>query len=107
MGLDEGMPSATDEFRVFYTERIKTSATFSVRGTTGHGSQFLESTAGEKVARLLSAVYSHRDRQLQTMRETGNENVGVANLTIINGGLQGNVVCGPSVDSCALFSIVP
>ena len=91
MALDEGLTSSSEEFRVFYTERIKTAAEFSLRGQTGHGSQFLENTAGEKVNKLLTEVYSFREKEWKNQNELS-DNVSLINLTMMDGGLQGNVV---------------
>ena len=93
-GLDEGVVSPTDEFLMFYAEQIKTAAEFTVRGQAGHGSQFLENTAGEKVSRLLAEIYAHRAEEFKKSKgtTTDQKNVGVANLTMMRGGLQDNVV---------------
>ena len=91
MALDEGMPSSTNEFRLSYSELIRTSTIFAILGQSGHGSQFLDNTAGEKLMRLLNIIYKHRDSEF-AKKLAGNPKFCVANITMLRGGFQDNVV---------------
>lgn len=66
-----------------------------ISGTAGHGSLLLQSTAGEKLNRILSEYIQFRNKEYRKL--TGNPKLSIgdvttANLTVINGGLQRNVV---------------
>lgn len=62
-------------------------------GQSGHGSSPLENTCGEKVRYLLDKFMDYRRNEIN--RVMGNVNLGDVtgvNLTMINGGIQTNVV---------------
>lgn len=62
-------------------------------GQSGHGSAPLENTAGEKVRHILDRFMDYRSNELSKI--TGESNIGNVtniNLTMINGGVQTNVV---------------
>uniref|UniRef100_A0A6I8PNG7 N-acyl-aliphatic-L-amino acid amidohydrolase n=1 Tax=Ornithorhynchus anatinus TaxID=9258 RepID=A0A6I8PNG7_ORNAN len=48
--LDEGLANPTDTFTVFYSERSPWWIRVKSSGKPGHGSRFIEDTAGEKLA---------------------------------------------------------
>ena len=48
-GLDEGIAAPGDEIPVFYGERNVFWIRITCPGSPGHGSRFLDNTAGEKV----------------------------------------------------------
>lgn len=91
--LDEGIASPSDTYRVFYAEKHKVSTRFTITGTSGHGSQFLMNTAGEKLRRLLDIAYDFRESEEKKLREgIPFGQVIVTNLTMLRGGVQNNVV---------------
>ncbi len=47
--LDEGLANPTEEFSLFYGERVQWWITVKFTGNTGHGSRFIENTAAEKL----------------------------------------------------------
>nr|CAI5820087.1 unnamed protein product [Callosobruchus analis] len=93
--LDEGMASETEEFALFYGERSIWQITFYCPGHTGHGSLLLENTPGEKVAYLLKKIYEFRKTQQDKLRDNPTMTLGdvtTANVTVMNGGVQPNVI---------------
>jgi aminoacylase len=79
-------------YRAFYAERSKTSTRFTIRGRSGHGSQFLEDTVGEKLRRLLDTVYDMREAERQRRDGPNDGHLTAINLTMLQGGVQNNVV---------------
>ncbi|KAJ2334344.1 adenylate cyclase, partial [Coemansia sp. RSA 2673] len=97
--LDEGMANPGDALRVFYGERAPCWVKFVAHGNTGHGSQFIEGTAAEKLLPIIDHLMQFRQAQLQvfkTPREDGSArtlgDVTTANLTLLQSGVQQNVV---------------
>ncbi|XP_028142367.1 aminoacylase-1 isoform X4 [Diabrotica virgifera virgifera] len=93
--LDEGMASPTNEYPVFYAERIIWQMHIHCPGHPGHGSLLLENTAGEKVAHFLNKLYEFRKTQQQKLKENPNFTIGdvtTVNLTQVQGGVQPNVI---------------
>ena len=92
--LDESCASPTTRYILHYSEKYIASARFHVEGRTGHASRFIDDTAGEKLARLLTEVYSLRSRELAKVRSgIPDGECTSANLTVITGGQQVNMVC--------------
>lgn len=93
--LDEGLASATDEFPVYYAERSIWRVTYNCTGTAGHGSLLLKNTAGEKVNYILNQMTELRRSEAKKLDSNPNFTIGdvtTINLTMINGGVQSNVV---------------
>ncbi|KAJ2325328.1 adenylate cyclase [Coemansia sp. RSA 2702] len=97
--LDEGMANPGDHVRVFYGERAPCWVTFTAHGSTGHGSQFIEDTAAEKLAPIIDHMMRFRREQLAEFRRPRADgsartlgDVTTANLTRLGGGVQHNVV---------------
>ncbi|KAJ1818498.1 adenylate cyclase, partial [Coemansia sp. RSA 2599] len=97
--LDEGMANPEPVLRVFYGERAPCWIKFIARGNAGHGSQFIEDTAGEKLAAVISRMLRFRKEQLEVLslpREDGSRrtlgDVTSTNLTLLQSGVQHNVV---------------
>lgn len=66
-----------------------------ISGAAGHGSLLLQNTAGEKLYRILSEYLQFRNKQYRKLIGNPKLTIGdvtTVNLTVINGGLQGNVV---------------
>lgn len=64
-------------------------------GTTGHGSMMFKDTAGEKLSYMISKFMSFREAEIQklvTNPEWEIGNVTSVNLTMLEGGVQNNVV---------------
>lgn len=63
------------------------------RGQSGHGSAPLENTCGEKVRYLLDRFMDYRSNEISKINEKVYAgDVTNVNLTMINGGIQTNVV---------------
>lgn len=68
---------------------------FNCTGTAGHGSLLLKNTAGEKVNYILNQMTELRKSEAKKLDSNPNFTIGdvtTINLTIINGGVQSNVV---------------
>ncbi|KAL7058202.1 hypothetical protein AAHC03_016631 [Spirometra sp. Aus1] len=94
--LDEGIPSPTEDYIAFYEERSPWWLRIVCHGTAGHGSIFLEDTAFEKLHFMLTKVLELRTAEKKRLEEcfgpTGLGNVITANVTVLRGGVQTNVV---------------
>ncbi|KAF5277868.1 hypothetical protein FQA39_LY06020 [Lamprigera yunnana] len=92
-GLDEGYPGEGNTHLAFYGERLAWSFYIHVPGTSGHGSELLSNTSGEKVTYLLNKIYSFR--RLERKKVHNVKDLGEAttiNVTAITGGVQVNVI---------------
>ncbi|PVV02090.1 hypothetical protein BB560_003466 [Smittium megazygosporum] len=97
--LDEGILGAHDKYIFLYAERTINQVRFTTHGNTGHGSQFIEETAIEKMMPIVNAVMERREINKKALHalETDESNmrsgeVTSINLTEFNGGKQANVV---------------
>lgn len=93
--LDEGIASPDEILPVFYAERCVWRVIFKCNGTTGHGSLLHENTAGEKIRRILDRFMDYRAQQVELLKNNPEYSIGdvtTVNLTILNGGVQSNVV---------------
>ncbi|KAJ2883521.1 adenylate cyclase [Coemansia asiatica] len=97
--LDEGMANPEPELRVFYGERAPCWIKFIARGNAGHGSQFIDDTAGEKINAVIGRMLTFRKEQMAVLgerREDGSYrtlgDVTSTNLTLLESGVQHNVV---------------
>ncbi|KAJ2746544.1 adenylate cyclase [Coemansia sp. BCRC 34301] len=97
--LDEGMANPGPALRVFYAERAPCWVKFRAHGNTGHGSQFIDGTAAEKLVPVIDHLMRFREEQRQifvTPREDGAPrtlgDVTTTNLTLLQSGVQQNVV---------------
>ncbi|KAG0503728.1 hypothetical protein HPP92_003800 [Vanilla planifolia] len=66
--LDEGQASPTDEFRVFYADRLPWSLIVNVEGAPGHGSKMYDGSAMEHLMECLEAVARFRDSQFDQVK---------------------------------------
>ncbi|KAF4524215.1 hypothetical protein B566_EDAN013335 [Ephemera danica] len=94
--LDEGIASDTDDYLVFYGERVSCGG-LVVRclGTPGHGSLLLPDTAGEKLRHVIDRFMDFRRSELTKLEQDAKLTIGdvtTVNLTMVQGGIQGNVV---------------
>ncbi|CAB3409536.1 unnamed protein product [Caenorhabditis bovis] len=93
--LDEGIASDDDHYRIYYAERIPCWVKVTLPGQPGHGSKFIENTAFEKLQNLMNAVAKFRNEQKSLLESNPSMTLGdvtTTNMTIINGGVQVNVV---------------
>lgn len=93
--LDEGYANPTEKFTVFYGERAPWWVLVKCPGQPGHGSQFLPNTAGEKLQKVINAFLKYRTEQELKLKENEDIRLGdvtSVNLTILEGGVQFNVV---------------
>lgn len=68
---------------------------FKCSGHTGHGSSLLKNTAGEKLSYITQRLYEFRKTQVEKLESDPNleeGDVSCVNLTILNGGVQSNVI---------------
>lgn len=95
LALDEGYANSTDEMTVFYGQRNSWKLLIKCSGQPGHGSQFLPNTAGEKFRCIVNSLLGYRDSQEQKLKDNPELKLGdvtTINLTILEGGVQYNVV---------------
>ncbi|XKL62507.1 hypothetical protein PGB90_002340 [Kerria lacca] len=93
--LDEGMPTPTNEFMLAYAERAIWHVSIICPGTAGHGSLLLENTAGEKIQYIINKFMAFRAKEKEKLKSNPNLTLGdvtTVNLTILEGGVQSNVV---------------
>lgn len=93
--LDEGISSTTSTYKVFFAERIIWRIKFHCSGNAGHGSLLLPNTAGEKVSYLLQKFSAFRKHELERLESNTALTIGdvtTVNLTMCDGGVQGNVI---------------
>lgn len=92
--LDETAVSSANQLRVIYDERSTWRIEFVFGGPTGHGSALYKNTAGEKISYLISKMMEMRESEIQRMNaeQLHHGNITSINLTILKGGVQGNVL---------------
>lgn len=94
-GLDEGLASPTDELDIFYAERNEYWFEIHFPGDPGHGSRFVKNTAAEKARYMINKMLDYREVQRKRLEDNPNLSLGdvnTVNLTMMNGGMQANVV---------------
>ncbi|OMJ26893.1 Aminoacylase-1 [Smittium culicis] len=97
--LDEGLLGADHRNTFLYAERTISQVIFTANGNTGHGSQFIEGTAIEKLLPVINELMKLRDQEkakLDALDDDGTNiksgEVTSINLTHLEGGKQPNVV---------------
>jgi len=92
--LDEGTASPNDTYLIAYGERASWWVKVICRGTSGHGSRFLENNAGLKMQNVLNNFLKYREEQRAKFlnKEVKLGFLNSINLTQLGGGLQPNVV---------------
>lgn len=90
-----GVASPDETFNIYYAERSIWHVEFTVPGQPGHGSLLLKNTAGEKVRNLLDRFIDYRNTQVKRLENDPELTIGdvtTLNLTMMNGGVQSNVI---------------
>ncbi|ESO12051.1 hypothetical protein HELRODRAFT_62927 [Helobdella robusta] len=92
--LDEGLPSETDHFKVYYAERTIWQIEVTCTGNPGHGSMFIEDSAAEKLRSIINSFLDFREKEKERKEKCclTQGDVTSVNLTILQGGVQVNVV---------------
>ena len=93
--LDEGLAGPDDEIPLYYGERNVFWIKVTCNGSPGHGSRFLENTAAEKAQKVINRLLAFRaeeKQRLETNPELTLGDVTTVNLTLMQGGVQVNVV---------------
>lgn len=93
--LDEGIATQNEIFSVFYSERSHWVIHVKCYGTAGHGSLLYENTAGEKIRHIINCFMNYRAEQLAKLKQNPKLSIGdvtTVNLTMLDGGIQFNVV---------------
>lgn len=93
-GLDEGLANPKNKYTVFYGERGISALEVKCKGNTGHGSRFIENTVIEKMQKIITSALAFRESEKQRMERENLKlgDVSTLNLTMIEGGVQYNVV---------------
>ncbi|XP_055301120.1 aminoacylase-1-like isoform X2 [Sitodiplosis mosellana] len=94
VALDEGYPSENENLEVFFAEKPDWAVTVTSNGHSGHASILFDDTAGEKLNYVISKFMELRKNEKTKWKEHKYPygNVTSINLTILNGGLRGNIV---------------
>ncbi|OMH84462.1 Aminoacylase-1 [Zancudomyces culisetae] len=96
--LDEGGLGVGDTVIAFTAERLLNAVRFTAHGNTGHGSQFIEGTAIEKLLPVMNWMLAFREEEKVKLNTIEGDRflcqgaVTATNLTILEGGKQQNVV---------------
>lgn len=93
--LDEGLAGPEDEIPLYYGERNVFWVRITCPGNPGHGSRFLDNTAGEKAQKVINRLLAYRQEQKERLEANPDFTLGdvtSVNLTIMEGGVQTNVV---------------
>jgi len=93
--LDEGLAGPDDEIPLYYGERNVFWVKITCPGNPGHGSRFLENTAGEKAQNVINKLLAFRQEEKARLQANPSFTLGdvtSVNLTIMEGGVQTNVV---------------
>ncbi|XP_026476680.1 aminoacylase-1A-like [Ctenocephalides felis] len=86
--MDEGDPSTEDHYDVYYDEKVLWSIEITCNGQPGHGSSLQPDTAAEKARLVIDKFTDFRNEQ----REKEFMEATSVNLTILQGGVQSNVI---------------
>ncbi|KAF5293045.1 hypothetical protein FQR65_LT11037 [Abscondita terminalis] len=87
--LDECVPSANGTAIISYGEKRNWKIKVHCPGQDGHGALLIDNTPGEKVQRLLNKFYEFRAEEVKS--EDLEKCISV-NLTMMDGGVQANVI---------------
>uniref|UniRef100_A0AC35TJ74 N-acyl-aliphatic-L-amino acid amidohydrolase n=1 Tax=Rhabditophanes sp. KR3021 TaxID=114890 RepID=A0AC35TJ74_9BILA len=93
--LDEGLATEGETFIVYYAERCPWWVKFICKGSSGHGSRFIENTAIAKFQFILNKALEYRSSQENKLKcnpEFTIGNVTSLNCTKVDGGFQINCV---------------
>ncbi|CAA92447.1 N-acyl-aliphatic-L-amino acid amidohydrolase [Caenorhabditis elegans] len=93
--LDEGHASENGVYLTFYAERVTWWLKVTAPGNPGHGSQFMENTAMEKIERFLASARAFRNEQKELLEKNPTWALGdvtTLNVNILKGGVQFNVI---------------
>uniref|UniRef100_A0A7S3PP99 N-acyl-aliphatic-L-amino acid amidohydrolase n=2 Tax=Aplanochytrium stocchinoi TaxID=215587 RepID=A0A7S3PP99_9STRA len=72
IAFDEGLASTTEQFTVFYGERVPLWIVVTVNGPTGHGSRFIQDTAVEKLLGIANKAFELRRAEEKLLGHTDN-----------------------------------
>ncbi|XP_072136836.1 aminoacylase-1B-like isoform X2 [Mobula birostris] len=95
LSMVPGLANPGDAFTAFYGERISWWVTVRCPGSPGHGSRFIENTAGEKLRRVLNSFLDFREKEKKRLNQSACLTLGdvtTINLTSLNGGVAFNIV---------------
>ena len=93
--LDEGLAGPEEEIPLYYGERNVFQVKITCQGSPGHGSRFLENTAGEKAQKVINKLLEFRAEEKARLEANPGLTLGdvtTVNLTLMSGGVQVNVV---------------
>uniref|UniRef100_UPI000EF455AA aminoacylase-1 n=1 Tax=Ciona intestinalis TaxID=7719 RepID=UPI000EF455AA len=96
LALDEGLAHTGNKYSVFYGERSPWWIRVKCKGNPGHGSQFIENNAGEKIRRMINFLLDFREKEKLKLKNAEScimlGDVTTVNLTQLEGGLAYNIV---------------
>ena len=80
--LDEGLAGPDEEIPLYYGERNVFWLKITCQGSPGHGSRFLENTAGEKAQKVINKLLEFR--ALEKARLESNPDLTLGDVTTVN-----------------------
>jgi len=93
--MDEGLASEEEEIPAYYGERCAYWVVVTCPGNPGHGSRFIENAPGAKAQYMINKLMELRETERKKLEANPDLTLGdvtTVNLTIIQGGVQQNVV---------------
>lgn len=92
--LDEARVAEATKLFVTNDERCTWRIEFIFHGVTGHGSLLSHNTTGEKMEKVVSKMMERREIEVEKLNASNSDytNVTTINLTVLKGGVQGNVI---------------
>ena len=95
-----GLANAGEAYKVYYGERAPWWVKIRAEGSVGHGSQFIENTAADKLNGIISKLLKFRETEefrLKNMVNGEGKPLKLGDVTTVNwtmsyGGVQYNVV---------------
>lgn len=97
LALDESIPSTGHTgLNLFHCERTNAAVTALISGNPGHGSMFINDTAGVRSHQFIGHMLAFRQEQEQLLRDNPSSlslgHVTTVNWTMASGGVQRNVL---------------
>ncbi|KAJ5072397.1 aminoacylase-1 [Anaeramoeba ignava] len=75
VAFDEGLANPSEKFTVFYGEKAPWWILFTAEGNVGHGSQFIENTAIQKIYSVMTKLTEFRNKQLEILKKDPNKTI--------------------------------
>ncbi|XP_010431747.1 PREDICTED: aminoacylase-1-like isoform X1 [Camelina sativa] len=81
--LDEGLPSPTESYRVFYGERSPWWLVIKAKGPPGHGAKLYDNSAMENLLKSIESIRRFRASQFDLLKAGGTAEGDVVNINMV------------------------